>query len=48
MLAAPQLPSSVRSKILEYIQEKTAGLYGDHEAKIIAHQAHYLFVREYV
>ena len=28
MLAAPQLPPLVRSKILEYIEEKTAGLYG--------------------
>jgi hypothetical protein len=28
MLAAPQLPPLVRRKILEYVEEKTAGLYG--------------------
>jgi hypothetical protein len=28
MLAAPELPPLVRSKILEYVEEKTAGLYG--------------------
>jgi hypothetical protein len=28
MLAAPELPLMVRAKILEYIQEKAAGLYG--------------------
>jgi hypothetical protein len=28
MLAAPDLPPLARSKILEYIEEKTAGLYG--------------------
>jgi hypothetical protein len=28
VLAAPQLPPLVRAKILEYIEEKTAGLYG--------------------
>src|SRR6266540_6090197 len=28
MLAAPELPPLARSKILEYIEEKTAGLYG--------------------
>lgn len=28
MLAAPQLPRAARSKILEYVEEKTAGLYG--------------------
>ena len=29
MLAAPRLPPLVRAKILEYVREKTAGLYGD-------------------
>jgi len=29
MLAAPRLPLLVRAKILEYVEEKTAGLYGD-------------------
>ena len=29
MLASPQLPSSVKLKIFEYIEEKSAGLYGD-------------------
>jgi hypothetical protein len=28
MLAAPQLPPLVRTTILEYVEEKTAGLYG--------------------
>ena len=28
MLAAPTLPPLVRAKILEYVQEKVAGLYG--------------------
>jgi hypothetical protein len=28
MLAAPQLPPAARSKILEYIEEKSAGSYG--------------------
>ena len=28
ILAAPQLPSLVRAKILEYVGEKTAGTYG--------------------
>ena len=34
MLAAPRLPAPVRVKILEYIDEKTAGLYGSSRAKI--------------
>jgi hypothetical protein len=28
MLAAPQLPSTVREKLLEYVEEKAAGSYG--------------------
>ena len=28
MLAAPQLPPLVRAKVLEYVEEKAAGLYG--------------------
>ena len=28
MLAAPELPALVRTKILEYVEEKAAGLYG--------------------
>src|SRR5262249_15411192 len=28
MLSAPELPALARSKILEYIEEKSAGLYG--------------------
>jgi hypothetical protein len=28
MLAAPELPPLVRTKILEYVEEKAAGLYG--------------------
>jgi hypothetical protein len=33
MLAAPQLPPLVRSKILEYVEEKAAGLYGGSSAQ---------------
>jgi predicted DNA-binding transcriptional regulator AlpA len=28
MLAAPELPSLARTKVLEYVEEKAAGLYG--------------------
>jgi hypothetical protein len=28
MLAAPNLPATVRAKILDYVEEKSAGLYG--------------------
>ena len=31
MLAAPKLPLPVRAKILEYIEEKAAGLYGGNQ-----------------
>jgi len=34
MLAAPQLPPLVRSKILEYVEDKTAGLYGHSKAQV--------------
>jgi len=34
MLARPGLPPQVRLKIFEYINEKTAGLYGDSEARL--------------
>jgi hypothetical protein len=30
MLASPRLPGTVRGQILEYVQEKAAGLYGHH------------------
>jgi hypothetical protein len=33
MLATPHLPSLVRSKILEYVEEKAAGLYGGSRAQ---------------
>jgi hypothetical protein len=33
MLAAPQLPPLARSKILEYVEEKAAGLYGGSRAQ---------------
>jgi hypothetical protein len=33
MLAAPHLPRLARTKILEYIEEKTAGLYGGSTAQ---------------
>ena len=34
MLSAPRLPLRVRRKILEYLAEKTAGLYGDTEREL--------------
>jgi hypothetical protein len=34
MLRSPALPPLVRSKILEYIEEKTAGLYGDEKTRL--------------
>ena len=34
ILAAPQLPPIVRAKIHEYIEEKTAGLYGDDKTRL--------------
>ena len=36
MLLAPRLPAPVRAKLLEYVEEKTAGLYGD--SKIRCHK----------
>ena len=32
ILAAPQLPSLVRAKVLEYVEEKAAGRYGHSDA----------------
>jgi len=40
MLASSQLPTPVRGKILEYIKEKTAGLYGDSKARLCKFNAH--------
>jgi len=34
MLAAPGLPLAARARILEYIEEKTAGLYGDNKLRL--------------
>jgi hypothetical protein len=34
MLAAPGLAPIVRAKILEYVEEKTAGLYGDSKTQL--------------
>jgi hypothetical protein len=34
MLAAPRLDPIVRAKILEYVEEKTAGLYGDSKTRL--------------
>jgi hypothetical protein len=34
ILSAPDLPLPVRAKILEYLAEKTAGLYGDTEREL--------------
>jgi hypothetical protein len=34
MLASPRLPPLVRAKILEYIEEKTAGYYGDGQPRL--------------
>jgi len=34
MLATPQLPPLVRAKVVEYVEEKAAGLYGDSKTKL--------------
>jgi predicted DNA-binding transcriptional regulator AlpA len=34
MLAAPRLPPLVRAKIHEYIEDKTAGLYGNNKTTL--------------
>jgi hypothetical protein len=34
MLAAPMLPLLVRAKILEYVEEKVAGLYGSQSQRL--------------
>jgi hypothetical protein len=34
MFAAPQLPDAVRAHILEYVEEKSAGLYGHNQASL--------------
>src|SRR5262245_31864756 len=34
MLEAPQLPSLVQAKIIEYVQERIAGLYGHNKAQV--------------
>jgi hypothetical protein len=34
MLSAPQLPESVRAHIIEYVEEKSAGLYGHNEKRL--------------
>jgi hypothetical protein len=34
MLAAPRLPPPVRATILQYVAEKTAGLYGDSKVRL--------------
>jgi hypothetical protein len=34
MLVAPQLPPPVRATILQYVAEKTAGLYGDSDRRL--------------
>ena len=33
ILKAPRLPSAVRARIIEYVEEKAAGLYGHNKAK---------------
>jgi hypothetical protein len=39
MLVAPRLPQIVRAKILEYVEEKTAGLYGDSNCRLCKFEA---------
>jgi len=34
MLSAPDLPASVRLKLYEYVEEKSAGLYGDDRIRV--------------
>jgi len=33
MLAAPKVPAPIRTKILEYVEEKAAGLYGGNQSQ---------------
>ena len=34
MLSAPDLPAEVRAKVLEYVEEKTAGRYGNSRVRL--------------
>jgi len=34
MLSMPRVPASVRAKIVEYVEEKSAGLYGDNRGRL--------------
>jgi hypothetical protein len=46
MLAAPRLPPTARAKILEYVDEKSAGLYGDTRTKLRRFTARLVAVRQ--
>jgi len=46
MLAAPRLPARVRTKIMEYIDEKVAGLYGHSKEQLRRFTAQLLVTRQ--
>ena len=41
MLASPHLPSAVKDKILQYVHEKSAGLYGHSTRRLRIFDAHF-------
>jgi hypothetical protein len=43
MLSAPSLPPVVRAKILEYVQQKTDGLYGHGKRQLLRFSARILY-----
>jgi hypothetical protein len=43
MLSAPTLPPVVRAKILEYVREKTNGLYGHGKRELLIFSARVLY-----
>ena len=41
MLATPSLPPEVRARIVEYVQEKAAGVYGHNERQLRTFNEHF-------
>lgn len=46
MLASPHLPTSVRDKILQYVQDKSAGLYGHSTKRLRIFNAQFKQIEE--
>ena len=44
MLSAPRLPPVVRTKILEYVREKTDGLYGHGKRELLRFSARIRYI----